>query len=101
MCFVGTGRMALPPSSATRKLRWGSQLISRRRAYELYPHDSDGLSLHEAFLAGWGMPIGELFDLRELAAACERHEQWAFMFTSMPLYVRGGIASPANAQAIL
>ena len=68
-------------------------------AYEC--HSPKGLELHQAFLAGWGMPIGELFDLRELAAACERLQRWTFLLTSMPLYIEGGIASPPNAQAIL
>jgi hypothetical protein len=53
------------------------------------------------FLSGWGLPIGELFDLRLLAETCARLKQWSFFFTSMPLYVEGGIASPPNAQAIL
>lgn len=47
------------------------------------------------------MPMGELFDLRELAVICEREKRYTFFFTSMPLYVNGGIASPPNAQAIL
>lgn len=59
------------------------------------------LSCHEVFLAGWGLPIGELFDLRKLAAECERLNKWTFMFTSMVLNLDGGIGSPPNAQAIL
>jgi hypothetical protein len=58
-------------------------------------------SIHEVFLAGWGLPIGELLDLRELSAECQRFGQYTFFFTSMPLYIEGGIASPPNAQAIL
>ena len=56
---------------------------------------------HHIFLGGWGMSIGELFDLRQLALECERLGRWTFLLTSMPLYVPGGIASPPNAQAIL
>jgi hypothetical protein len=69
-------------------------------AYECYPAPVPP-SIHEVFLAGWGMPIGELFDLRELSAACTRVKQWTFLFTSMVLNIEGGIASPPNAQAIL
>jgi hypothetical protein len=47
------------------------------------------------------MPIGELFDLRELAKECDRLGRWTFFLSSMVLNVEGGIASPANAQAIL
>ncbi|GMK53558.1 hypothetical protein CspeluHIS016_0101440 [Cutaneotrichosporon spelunceum] len=70
-------------------------------AYEAYPLPGPGLSCHEVFLAGWGMPIGELFDLRRLAALCAEKGQWTFFFASMVLNLDGGVASPPNAQAIL
>lgn len=43
------------------------------------------------------MPIGELFDLRELAATCGRLKKWTFLFASTGLNIDGGIASPPNA----
>ena len=70
-------------------------------AYEAYPFQPGQLTLHEAFLAGWGLPIGELFDLRKLSAECERLQQWSFFLATMPMNMVGGIASPPNAQAIL
>ncbi|KAH8659793.1 hypothetical protein BX600DRAFT_383310 [Xylariales sp. PMI_506] len=57
--------------------------------------------MHEWMIAGWGMPIGELFDLEKLAAECRRIRKWSFFFSSMPLKVPGGIASPPNGVAIL
>ncbi|GFZ45961.1 hypothetical protein JCM24511_03694 [Saitozyma sp. JCM 24511] len=86
-------------------LRWHwdngiAAVASDTVAYECYPAPAPP-SIHEVFLAGWGMPIGELFDLRELSAACTRLKQWTFLFTSMVLNIEGGIASPPNAQAIL
>ncbi|RSH95845.1 hypothetical protein EHS25_000938 [Saitozyma podzolica] len=68
--------------------------------YESLPHQTQP-SCHDVFLGAWGMPIGELFDLRELSRQCERLGRWSFFFASMPLLVEGGIASPPNAQAIL
>jgi hypothetical protein len=47
------------------------------------------------------MPIGELFDLEELAEKCRERKRWAFFLTSVPLKVPGGVASPGNAVAIL
>ncbi|CAK7202216.1 hypothetical protein SEUCBS139899_004938 [Sporothrix eucalyptigena] len=70
-------------------------------AYESSRELDNPIYLHEIFLAGWGMPIGEWFDLRRLAEVCDRLGKWSFLFTSMPLNVTGGIASPPNAQAIL
>ncbi|QKX55571.1 uncharacterized protein TRUGW13939_02665 [Talaromyces rugulosus] len=59
-----------------------------------------GFFLHPVLLAGLGMPIGELFALDELAAQCEKTGRATFFFTSEPLNVVGGVASPPNALAI-
>ena len=56
--------------------------------------------LHEVLLAGWGMPIGELFDLEALAKHCEKVGLWEFFLVSKPCDVPGGVASPPNAVAI-
>ncbi|WOO85087.1 uncharacterized protein LOC62_06G008586 [Vanrija pseudolonga] len=85
-------------------LRWHwergiAAVASDVSAYEAWPPKKP--ALHEVFLSGWGLPIGETFDLRELAAECERLKRWTFFFASVALYVPGGIASPANAQALL
>lgn len=85
------------------KWHWDNQfsaVVTDGYAYEAYPSKYP-LIAHEVFLAGWGLPIGELFDLRELAKECAEKKQYDFLFTSMPLNIDGGIASPPNAQAIL
>jgi hypothetical protein len=51
-------------------------------------------------LAGWGVPIGEMFDLEALRTQCVAHDRWTFFFASVPLRVPGGVASPPNAIAI-
>lgn len=56
--------------------------------------------LHEWLLAGWGMPIGEMFDLEGLSEVCRRKSRWSFFLCSVPLKVPGGVASPPNAVAI-
>jgi hypothetical protein len=58
-------------------------------------------ALHQILLAGFGMPIGEMFALDELAAECERQKRWTFFVCSEPLNVKGGVASPPNAVAIM
>lgn len=57
-------------------------------------------AMHQILLSGFGMPIGELFDLEELSRECEKQQRWTFFFTSQVLNVRGGVASPPNAIAI-
>ncbi|MCJ1303516.1 hypothetical protein MMC08_006326 [Hypocenomyce scalaris] len=58
------------------------------------------VQLHQVILGGWGMPIGELFDLEELARECKRLGRNTFFVSSVPLKVIGGVASPPNAIAI-
>ncbi|KAL5322038.1 hypothetical protein ACEPPN_010006 [Leptodophora sp. 'Broadleaf-Isolate-01'] len=70
-------------------------------AFEAIPFQSTTHWMHEWLLAGWGMPIGELFDLEKLAEECARLKKWSFFFSSVPLNVPGGVASPPNGVAIL
>jgi len=67
-------------------------------SFEAWPPQQT--SLHEVMLAGWGMPIGELFDLDRLAEQCEKAQRWSFFLVSQPVNVPGGVASPPNMVAI-
>ena len=67
--------------------------------FEVVPMDED-YRLHDFLLSYWGMPIGEMFDLEALAVECEQQQRWSFFFTSAPLNLPGGVASPPNAVCI-
>ena len=56
--------------------------------------------LHFHMLAFFGMPIGEMWNLEELAADCANDRQYDFFITSAPLNIPGGVGSPPNAVAI-
>lgn len=43
--------------------------------------------LHQWLLGGWGMPIGEMFDLEALAKHCRDCGRWSFFLSSVPLKV--------------
>lgn len=43
--------------------------------------------LHEILLAGWGCPIGELFDLEKLSKHCKKAGRYSFFVTSEPCNV--------------
>lgn len=64
------------------------------------PPEKDGW-LHDHLLGALGMPIGELWNLEDLAARCKEEHRWTFFLSSTPLHVPGGVASPANAVAIM
>lgn len=56
---------------------------------------------HFYFLPALGIPLGEMFNLPALAAACARENRYEFMFTSAPINLLHGVASPPNALAIM
>ena len=79
-----------------------SAVASDTNAYEAWPSPRPwGVSCHEVFLSGWGMPIGEIWDLEALAAKCAEIGRWEFFLTSAPLNIPAGVASPSNALALL
>jgi kynurenine formamidase len=63
-------------------------------------YNEPGVSVHQWGLAGWGMPIGEMFDLENLAIQCRKLGRYSFFLSSVPLKVPGGVASPPCAVAI-
>lgn len=87
----------VPPAvgieSSEETLRWlwntgFSAIAGDHPSMEAWPCQNLQYMLHEWLLAGWGLPIGELFDLERLSKECEAHKKWSFFFTSVPLKVR-------------
>jgi kynurenine formamidase len=58
------------------------------------------LPIHVELLRNQGMMIGDLFDLRELAADCAHDGVYEFMFVGPPLNILYGTGSPVNPVAI-
>ena len=56
---------------------------------------------HHRLLVLLGMPLGELWTMQALSEACRRHNRWTFLLTTAPMNVPRGVASPANAYAVL
>ena len=70
-------------------------------AVEPWPWDfKDEGALHYRTLCLLGLPIGEQFNLEELAADCAADNRYECMLVSVPINLEGGIASPPNAVAI-
>ncbi|KAJ5085476.1 hypothetical protein N7532_010247 [Penicillium argentinense] len=91
--------------SSETTLRWlwetgFAAVAGDQPAFEAWPCQNTMYMLHEWLLAGWGMPIGEIFDLEKLSEECRKRGRWSFFFSSMPLRVPGGVASPPNGVAI-
>ncbi|MCA9828853.1 MAG: cyclase family protein [Dehalococcoidia bacterium] len=70
-------------------------------AFEAWPPTpATGGFLHQYIIGLFGMGIGEMWDLRALAADCAEDGVYEFLFTSAPLNKLGGVGSPPNALAL-
>ncbi|KAI0373111.1 hypothetical protein BV20DRAFT_1050031 [Pilatotrama ljubarskyi] len=74
-------------------------VASDQPALERWPPPEGVAHLHSTILGLWGMPIGEFFDLEALSKHCAETGRYTFFFSSWPLNVLGGVASPPNAAA--
>ncbi|KAL5412167.1 hypothetical protein PMIN06_009470 [Paraphaeosphaeria minitans] len=102
------GLLGLEANRDTLRWLWNNQfaaIASDAAGFERGPatgtYNDPDVSIHQWCLAGWGMPIGELFDLEELAGACRERKRYTFFLQSTPLKIPGGVASLANAVAFL
>jgi len=73
-------------------------LASDNIAVEVFPVKE--FSMHIGALRNLGVPLGELWALKELTARCRDDRVFEFLFVSVPLNIRGAFGSPANAVAI-
>jgi len=95
----------LAPSEAIAELLWDwgvAAIACDNPSLEVTPYAVELRdSLHVRLLARLGMPIGELWLLDRLAAACAALGRYEFFLCSVPLNLAGAVGSPANAVAIL
>ncbi len=69
-------------------------------ALEVFPATQETGFLHFKLIPHFGMPIGEMWYLDDLAADCAQDGVYEFLLTSAPLNIPGGVGSPPNALAI-
>ena len=108
----------LRPGRATAELLWdlhiaaiaadnpmvevmGTKLSSEERAtMRSDPHRMHEVFTHTWFLPMLGLPLGEMWNLEDLAADCFADGRYTCFLTSAPLHLRSGVASPPNALAM-
>lgn len=91
-------------SEDMKRFLWNNHfaaIASDQPAIERWPTPKGTPHMHQTLLGLWGMPIGEFFDLEKLSQACADAGRYTFFFTSWPLNILGGVASPPNAAAYL
>ena len=56
--------------------------------------------MHQELIAKLGVPLGELWNLTELAQRSRETGRWDALVIVKPLHLTGGVGSPANATAL-
>ena len=72
-------------------------------ALEVWPNQLDGGTwgfLHRMLIGQFGMGIGELWWLHDVARSCRGDGRYEMFLTSAPINNPGGVGSPANALVI-
>jgi len=93
----------LGPAEAMAKYLWDlhiAAIAADNPALEVFPATQENGFLHFRLIPHFGMPIGEMWYLDDLAADCAQDRVYEFLLTSAPLNVPGGVGSPPNAIAI-
>lgn len=96
----------IEPTDDMKRFLWNNHfaaIASDQPALEVirWPDPDGSPKIHQTLLGLWGMPIGEFFDLEALSKVCAETGRYTFFFSSWPLNVLGGVASPPNAAAYL
>ena len=82
--------IGLKPSAELLRFLWEKKIAAvcgDSRSLEVWPCKDLKWHLHEWLLAGWGMPIGELFHLEELSKLCKTLDRYTFFLSSSPMNV--------------
>jgi kynurenine formamidase len=95
-------------TEAMARYLWDSHVcavVSDNPSVEVWPPDWGARArpfgfLHRMLIGQFGMALGELWWLADLATDCQADGRHTMFFASAPLHVAGGISSPPNAVAI-
>lgn len=90
-------------SEAVARFMWDNHIVAVAGdgvSFEVRPNRNNDWSMHNYCLAGWGVPIGEMFDMERLAELCKKLNRWTFFVTSSPLNHPRAVASPPNIMAL-
>lgn len=72
--------------------------------FEVRPNEFDVPAfqpLHQVVIPNLGLTIGEMWDLEELATACEQRGRYEFLLSAPPLPITYAVGSPVNPIALL
>lgn len=91
-----SGLLGLEATKESLRWLWESRLAalasdspSVERGPVNGPYNDPDVSLHQWALAGWGLPLGEMFDLDELASTARSLGRYSFFLSSVPIKVCG------------
>ena len=101
--WEGLKSCGIEPTRAMAEWLWDNHVAAIALdcpAAETWPWDNERGPLHNRTLGLLGLPLGEQFNLEEVAADSAQDGRYDGMLVSTPLHLIGGIASPPNAVLI-
>lgn len=93
----------LTASEPTARYLWDKRfaaVCADNPAVEVIPGRAEDGFLHRRLIPMLGFALGELFDYEALSEDCAEDGRYTCHFAGVPLYIPGGVGSPANAIAI-
>ncbi|KDN72172.1 hypothetical protein CSUB01_12167 [Colletotrichum sublineola] len=82
--------IGIKPSRDLLEFLWDNKIAAicgDTRSLEVWPCKDEKWHMHEWLLAGWGMPIGELFYLEDVSQLCSSLGRYIFFLSSSPMNV--------------
>lgn len=82
--------IGIKPSRELLEFLWNNKIAAicgDSRSLEVWPCKDTEWQMHEWLLAGWGMPIGELFYLEDVSRICSSLGRYIFFLSSSPMNV--------------
>ena len=103
----GLANIGLAHDEEMARYLWDAHVaavVADNPSVEVWPMDASDAAfpfgfLHRVLIGQFGMALGELWWLEDLARACRRDGRYEVFLTAAPLNVTGGVGSPANALA--
>jgi kynurenine formamidase len=96
--------VGLDPRATTAEWLWNRQVAAvaaDNPTLEVLPMTRENGLLHRRMLTLLGMPIGEYWNLDELACECSDNRRYDGLLISHPLNIPGGVGSPSKAVMFL
>jgi kynurenine formamidase len=99
---MSNAKAGMHPTCARLLAKRGVAALGSDGNNDTAPSTTEGntFPIHTLALNAMGLHLLDYLQLEDLAATCERHGRWEFLFMAAPLRIAGGTGSPLNPIAV-